>query len=36
VALADPERADEPQRSLYLEIRAFARDALGMERIPNP
>ncbi len=35
VALADPECADEPQRSLYLEIRAFAREALGMDRTPN-
>ncbi len=35
VALADPDRADEPQRSLYVEIRAFAAEALGMDRIPN-
>ena len=35
IALADPERADEPQRSLYVEIRSFAKEALGMDRIPN-
>ncbi len=35
VALADPDRADEPQRSLYVEIRDFVRERLGMDRIPN-
>ena len=35
VALADPEAVEEPTRSLCAEIRAHAREALGMERIPN-
>lgn len=35
VALADPERADEPQRSLYGEIRGFVQEHLGMGRVPN-
>ena len=35
VALADPDRVDEPQRSLYVEVRAFVREHLGMDRIPN-
>ena len=35
VALADPDTVDEPLRSLYAEIRAFAREALGMGRVPN-
>ena len=35
VDLADPGRADEPQRSLYVEVRAFAAEALGMDQVPN-
>jgi len=35
VALADPERIEEPARSLFGEIRTFTREALGMDRIPN-
>jgi len=35
VALADPEDADASVRAVFEEIRAFARDALGMDRIPN-
>ena len=35
VALADPDRVDEPQRSIYGEIRAFVREHLGMDRVPN-
>jgi AhpD family alkylhydroperoxidase len=35
VALANPETTDEPGRSLFGEISAFAKTALGMERVPN-
>ncbi len=35
VALADPDAVDEPARSIFVEIRGFAREALGMDRIPN-
>jgi AhpD family alkylhydroperoxidase len=35
VALADPNGVDEPARSIFAEIRGFAREALGVERIPN-
>jgi len=35
VALANPDAAEEPARAVFEEIRAFAREALGMDRIPN-
>lgn len=35
VELADPDAVDEPARSLFGEIRAHAKEALGMDRIPN-
>ena len=35
VALADADAVDEPARSIFVEIRGFAREALGMDRVPN-
>ncbi len=35
VALADPVAVDEPARFIFVEIRGFAQEALGMDRVPN-
>ena len=35
VVLADPAAVEEPARSIFLEIRGFATEALGLDRVPN-
>lgn len=35
VALANPDQVEEPQRSILREIRAWALEAMGMDRVPN-